>query len=555
MKRIYAIVLFCTVFSTSIFGQQFDWAVRGGLYAYDYGFGVVTDASGNVFVSGKFEEDAIFSGVTLTCKGNHDMFVAKYDPSGALLWIKAAGGSMGDYAHCIAIDAAGDVYVAGEYETTADFEGTTITAKSDNDIFLAKYTNAGTLVYVVTAGGYLNDKVLGVGTDASGNAYITGQIEGAVTFGNISLTSAGDKDIFIAKYNSIGEVQWAKRAGGPGRDEGKALSVNAAGEIYVTGFFKNTATFEGTTGTTTMSANTTQGQYDDAFLARYDTDGNLIWVRKAGGDYDDDAWSVSANNSGKIFITGEFNGYATFDSKALTVTGIPADIFIACYNSAGDIQWVERAGSTLLDRGRGICSDNANIYLTGQFGGAATFGTTTLTAADSLDIFIASYEANGAFRWAMAVGGEADRDSLGPEAGNAVAVDKAGNVYATGGYLKASTFGTITLAPYTRTDMFLTKISQSGYSGINEDMTNNSFNVYPNPNNGQFTFSFNVSERDDYAMELRNVMGQIIYTEKLTGFSGEYSNVIDVSSFSKGVYNLRIISSKNKSAIKKVTVY
>ncbi len=583
MKKLYSIVLFCTVFSSNIFSQSFKWAVSGGLDAYDYGYGTATDDAGNVFVAGKFEEAAIFSGVTVACRGNHDMFVAKYNSSGDLLWINTGGGLGGDYAHCMAIDNLGNVLVAGEIEgsdgsvwfnnkacsstiPSDSTNATNVIGKTDNDVFIAKYTGAGDLVWVKSAGGYLNDKAYGVSTDIAGNAYITGQFEGlagtyGATFGSLpAIYSVGYKDIFIAKYNSAGVEQWVKRAGGTtGDDEGKGISVNAAGEIYVTGFFKGTASFEGTTGTTSVSANTTvaPGTYDDAFLARYDTDGNLKWVQKAGGDYDDDAWGITANNSGNIYITGEFNGYATFDTKALTVTGM-ADVFVACYNSSGMIQWVQRAGGIMLDRARGICSDvNSNVYITGQYGGTATFGSTTLTAADSSDIFVASYDGSGAFRWALSGGGAADAfDNLGFESGIAVSVDKAGNVYATGSFLDASSFGTTTPPVYhKRTDMFLAKIDPTGSVGINENITDNSFNIFPNPNNGRFTLSFNIPEEDNYTVELSSVIGQVIYSEKLNKFSGDYAKNIDASGFGKGIYSLRLTNSQNKSEIKKVIVY
>jgi hypothetical protein len=221
------------MFTTHIFGQKFEWAQRGGHYAYDYGWGTATDAAGNVFVAGKFEEaGAIFGPFTLPCAGNHDIFVAKYNSSGVIQWIRSAGGPGGDYAHAVCVDPSGNVIIAGEVEDTAHFGSVKVKAKSqDNDIFIAKYTTNGDLVYVKLAGGYTNDKAYAVASDKDGNAYITGHIEGTASFGSFNITSVGAKDVFVAKYNSSGVEQWAVRAGSANTDEGKGISVNTAGEL------------------------------------------------------------------------------------------------------------------------------------------------------------------------------------------------------------------------------------------------------------------------------------------------------------------------------------
>ncbi|MFN6037184.1 MAG: SBBP repeat-containing protein, partial [Bacteroidota bacterium] len=110
--------------------QQFSWAKKGGLWAYDYGYGVANDSYGNLYVAGKYEMNANFSGVVLPCQGNHDIFLAQYSPSGNLNWIRTAGGYTGDYATCVSVDKNNFVYTAGEIEGTnalIKFQGSPIT--------------------------------------------------------------------------------------------------------------------------------------------------------------------------------------------------------------------------------------------------------------------------------------------------------------------------------------------------------------------------------------------------------------------------------------------
>jgi hypothetical protein len=453
MKKI---ILILSLFCVALQAQTFQWAKREGLWAYDYGYGITTDNEGNVYVAGKYEKNAKFSGVTLPCQGNHDIYLAKYSPSGSLIWIRTAGGYSGDYAWNVACDG-NYVYIAGEIQGTnalIKFIGSpiTLTCKGSNDIFVAKYDLNGNLIWAKRAGDFDYDKALGVTYDASGNVYISGIFTTKAVFGGTTtIYSSGDKDIFVAKYDSNGNFLWVRKAGGTGRDEAKSIRCDAAGNVYTCGMFKNTATF----GTQMVTA--PNGHWD-MFLAKYSTTGTLLWLKTAGANWDDVAWSVTMDNTGKIYVAGEFNSTVNFGGIPLSTKG-SSDIFVACYNSSGSVLWAKRAGGTQTDRARGIGCDGSNIYITGQFGGAASFGPYRKTAVDNSDIFMACLDNSGQFTWAAAVGGPADlEEDLGYESGIAICSEASGNVYATGALLNGGVFGNIALSPYTRTDVFVTKI-------------------------------------------------------------------------------------------------
>ncbi len=457
-KKIISAAFFSLLFVNVLNAQNFDWAKREGQAAYDYGYGIANDSLGNVYVAGKYELNANFSGTILPNQGNHDIYLAKYSPAGALIWIRTAGSILGDYAHTLSCDGA-YLYVGGEIEGFGNiikFSGSpiTLTSKGVNDAFLAKYDLNGNLLWANRAGGIYNDEALGITYDKAGNVFVCGFFNTSAVFGTTTVTGYGLNDIYVAKYNKDGVFQWVRTAGSPGRDEAKGIKCDAAGNVYVCGMYKNGAVF----GSQTL---TSPNGYFNSFLAKYTTDGTLSWVKTAGGDYDDVGWALTIDNNNKIFVTGEFNAYAHFDGIAITTTG-SSDIFVACYDVSGNIQWVRKAGGRLIDRAKGIGCDGTNLYITGNYSLSANFGTYSLTGTDSSEIFMAKMNNAGDFQWVIGVDGPADSlEFLGNETGNAICAEPSGNVYATGSVLNGGVFGNYSFLPYSRTDAFICKISQN----------------------------------------------------------------------------------------------
>ena len=457
MKKNYLILLLLLT-TVRLSAQTFSWAKREGLYAYDYGYGVTTDAQGNVYMAGKYEELANFSGTILPCQGNHDIYLAKYTPTGDLTWIRTGGGGSGDYALCVATDKNAFVYIAGEIEGTNEqiiFPGSpiTLTCVASNDIVLAKYSLDGDLVWAKRAGGFDNEKTHGITLDSDSNVYICGYIHGYATFDNITVNGHGNTDAYVAKYNKNGDCQWVRTMGGPDRDDAQGIVSDGNGNVYVTGMFSNAAVF----GSQTIY---TPDSFMDQYLVKFDTNGNMQWVRKGTGSYDQVGWGVTMDNGGKIYATGEFNSSMQLGSTQLNTVGA-ADVYVTCYNDQGDLQWAKRAGGNQVDRARGIGTDGFNIYITGQFGGTANFGPFSRTASDGSDVFMAALDNAGNFQWATSVGGAADgAEDLGYESGICITADDHGIVYAGGAILDGSVFGATSYGAYSRTDAFITRIDQ-----------------------------------------------------------------------------------------------
>lgn len=402
--------------------HRFDWAAHGGGQKHDQGYGIAVGSDNSLYIAGFFETSARFGDTVLNAAGGsgYDIFIIKCSQSGNIDWAKRAGGTGLDEGLSIAVDRWDNIYMTGYFQGDADFGGTTLTANGGSDMFLAKYTRAGNLVWVTQAGGTGEDRGDSVAVNDDGHVFVTGSFSGSAGFGNINLDSAGLADIFVARCDSDGGFAWVKSAGSASFDRGKAIAADTGGFIYVTGYFQSTCSFDGVTVTSAGDR--------DIFTARFDIDGNVQWVRSAGGPYWDYGLAITWAPGNQIYLTGFFFDTARFQGTQLTAAS-QNDMFLAKYDHTGNLDWVKQAGGTSYDRGKGVVCDNSgNVYVTGHFKTETRFENTSLTAYGLYDIFIAKYDAAGQFKWVRQAGGDDYSE------GCAIAADHNGAIVITGAY-------------------------------------------------------------------------------------------------------------------------
>ncbi len=485
------------------------WARGLGGAGSDYGLSIAVDGSKNVYVTGYFEGTADFdpgSGTSnLTSSGKEDIFIAKYDSSGALLWAHGIGGSADDRGYGIAVDASDNVYLTGYFRETVDFDpgpgANNLTSAGREDIFFAKYNSSGELVWALGLGASFGDKSNSIALDASGNVYLTGSFHRTVDFdpgsGTTNLISGGGSDIFFAKYNSDGNLVWAKGLSGRNNDHGYSIKVDASENIYLTGDFIETVDFDPGSGTTNLTSN---GHWD-AFFAKYNAGGELVWVKSAGGSWIDRGSAITVDAGGNVLATGQFDGTVDFDpgSDAGNISG-ESDIFMVKYDSGGDLVWAKGIGAGHLDEGKGITVDaGGNVYLTGYFRLTVDFDpgseTTELTSNNVYDIFFAKYNSNGNLVWAKGVGGASS------DIGKSISMDGSGNVFLTGYFSGTVDFDPISettqLTSAGKSDVFIAKYRSDGSLDVSAPSIPTG--LVATPGNGKVILTWNANRESGIA--------------------------------------------------------
>jgi beta-propeller repeat-containing protein len=427
------------------------WARRAGGVDSDVGYAVATDSFGNIYVAGAFYgTNDVPSVQPLVSAGLSDIFVAKYNADGGLLWARRAGGTSYDEARGVAVDGAGNVYVTGLFQLTANFGPTNLISSGQSDVFISKYDPGGNLQWARRAGGNDFEESHAIVLDSSTNLYIAGYFDANANFGSIALrNNSSSSDIFVAKCDRNGNFLWAHQAGGDGEDIASAIALDPAANVYVTGYFEGSAVFE---GTNLVSAGTSGLR--DVFFASYTSAGTFRWVRQAGGAAEDSGNGVAADDQGSVYVTGSFTTPATFTSTNLTGSG--EDIFLAKYNSAGTLAWVRRAGGNNAiygDGGESVALDAArNVYVAGYFSGTGNFGTTNLPSSGFDDVFVAKYNPAGNLQWVRKAGG------ANLDVPYAVAIDSGTNICVTGSFYATATFGGSNLTSAGFDDLFVLKL-------------------------------------------------------------------------------------------------
>ena len=373
--------------SEDIFIAKFDpdggylWSKRFGAADNQYAFGLAVDLSGNVIVTGEFIGSVDFGGGDLTSAGVYDIFVAKFDPDGGYLWSKRFGDDGLQFSHAVDVDASGNPIAAGDFFGTVDFGGGVLSSALTVDVFAAKFTAGGSYLWSKDFGDPDYQYARGVAVDASGNVIITGPFAGSVNFGGDVLTSAGQYDVYVAKFDPDGMHLWSKRFGDLNSQVANAVAVDAAGNVVVAGDFAGAMDFGG--GALTSAGNT------DIFIAKLDPNGAHLWSKRFGDSSNQTPCDVAVDASGNAILAGQFSGMVNFGGRTLTSAG-GKDIFIARFGPDGIHIQSARFGDGDDQGASGVAFDAAgNTIVTGQFSGVVNFGGGALTSAGSKDVFLA----------------------------------------------------------------------------------------------------------------------------------------------------------------------
>jgi len=385
------------------------WNTFLGGNGYDYGTDIAVDANGNVYVAGW--SNATWGSPVRAFSGYFDAFAAKLDANGNLTWNTFLGGSRYAEGYGIAVDANGNVYVAGYSDGTW---GSPVRAFSGNrDAYAAKLDANGALTWHTFLGSSGNDDSIDIVVDANGNVYVAGYSN--ATWGAPVRAFSGDIDAFAAKLDSNGNLTWNTFLGGSSDDHGYSIAVDANGNVYVAGA-------SDVTWGSPVRAFSGGGGYDDAFSAKLDANGNLTWNTFLGGSRSDGGYSIAVDANRNVYVSGYSN--ATWGSPVRAFSG-DSDAFTAKLAANGALTWNTFLGGSGDDDGDDIEVDaNGNVYVVGY--SDATWGSPVRAFSGDSDAFTAKLAANGALTWNTFLGGSGYAEGYG------IAVDTDGNVYVAG---------------------------------------------------------------------------------------------------------------------------
>jgi hypothetical protein len=450
--------------TTSVFGSAWSFGAAGS----DSSKAMVQDAAGNTYVTGWCENMVDYdSGVGVYQRGaastGHDLFVAKYDSVGALVWARRIGGSATDEGRAIALGPDGSVYVGGSFQGAAvDFDPgagvASLTSNGLSDAFLLKLDANGNYVWAKSFGSTGDDAAYGLAVAANGTLYATGVVANSVDFdpGPASATPAinGGSDAYLVQFDANGQYLNSLRFGGAGDDEGRALAVDSTGALYVTGKFSINPNNLGSDigvnfnpGSTSTSANTvfTAGSAD-LFVAKYDANLGFGWVSRFGGAGQDYGAAIALASGSQVVVGGAFTGSATATTGGATTGSLitangDTDAVALKFNAAnGSFVWVAGQGGAMADALTALTvGADGSIYTAGTFSGLADLAPGdelfTPVSAGGTDGFVSKLSSSGSLVWAKQIGGAGADDVQ--------AIALAGNSIVTTG----SFSGTIDLDP------------------------------------------------------------------------------------------------------------
>ena len=309
-----------------------------GTATTDYLASMVLDASGNIFINGPTAA-ALYG---QTAGSMNDMFALKLNAAGAVQWAAQIAGDGEDSGGDLALDGAGNVYIAGSTYTSIDGRA----GAGGFDVVLAKFDSTGARQWIRQFGSAADDFGAGVVTDAAGNVYVAGTAGDALP----GKTSAGRNDAFLVKFDSAGTQQWARQFGAATSEYTTGAAIDAAGNLFVAAYV-----------TDPDNSPPDAPEAGHVLLAKYDGAGTSQWTRAISSDGNDRSFGVAADGAGNVYVVGDTSGNFGGSGNAGN-----NDAYVIKYDGAGNRVWARQFGTDELDTAEAVTTDGAgNVYVGG----------------------------------------------------------------------------------------------------------------------------------------------------------------------------------------------
>ncbi|MBA3821359.1 MAG: SBBP repeat-containing protein [Deltaproteobacteria bacterium] len=401
------------------------WAIGFGGLGSESVRDVAVTATGDIYVAGYFDgETELGAGGTYASVGDKtsDAYLVKLAGDGKVAWGRTFGNQRDDTANAVAVKGDG-VAVAGNFLDELALGELKHKSSGSDDLYVAAFDAAGEPKWLYTAGGIDSDGANTIAATPDGGWIVGGSFMDVGTFDPTrTLKSKGGTDAVLIKLAASGDLEWIKQFGGKHNDSVRHLAVDAQGNIYVQGTFRDTAEWGG-------APMTAGGASSDIVLAKYDLNGDHVWSVRHGNAFEEGASGVVVDPAGNITMVGSFDRGISFGAGDDHTSLGESDVFVASFTNDGKLAWARTWGADRNDAAAAVAADTAgNVIVTGWFEGTVDFGKGAVASKGNKEVFAAKLDPKGALVWAQSWG---DKDH---DQGRALAVDSAGAIYVAGLY-------------------------------------------------------------------------------------------------------------------------
>ncbi len=518
----------------------------------------------------------------------------------AFSWVKGIGNSASNEKVAgLDVDAGGNVYIAGEFKDTVDFDPSVtvnnLISNGGRDIFVAKYLADGTFVWAYNLGGSGDDGATDLTLDDSANVYISGYYNGTVNIDHgaaIHQLAINTLDNgFFLKMNANGNYMLSQSFSSPNAESVKAIAVDASHNIFVSGTY---------TQLTIVNALVPHG-LDDIFLVKYNVGGTYLWAGDMGGSAADNVSAMDCDANGNVYLTGsfadiDFDSDPTAGTSTLFAYGNNKDSYLICVRPSGTLKWSTLAGSSFFDEvGEDVVVDHSgysnnsyridvfqcgaihrntvgafmwnsvsgnvtavqepaldidaqnNIYIAGSFSGTLNNFGFPLYSSGLNDVFLAKIDTTGALYWEFRVG------STGEDAAYEMAIGPNSTIYLAGKFSGTVDFNPSvavnTINSNGGTDLFLAKYGFSPV-GIAEEENALNYDLFPNPASNTISLKLGQNSIKPSAINVYSADGCFMKSVKGVNQLRNDIFTIDISGFAAGVYFVELSDGMQKSVRK-----
>lgn len=386
------------ILSVHSFGQTFGWVNTGIGNEKIEGKKVVSEDNGDIIVAGSFEGSGAFSSSNIIAIGDEDFFLARYDSSGNNLWTRAYGGFEKDEIKDLAKGPNNTIYVCGGTEGAMIIDTLILDNLDGTNGFLAQLDQEGNIIWGLNLES--NDEITAsaiVVSEIDSIAYISGHFKDSAFIGSYSISSFASESFFVAAVDYFGNIIWVSTGASQDEVEPHSMSLGAGTRIHVLGNFE---------GNFLVGSNVLPNSSDsDVFLLCLDQAGDFIWSNSIGGTNDIEGSSITADEQGNVFVVGSFEDEVHFNTDSLTSTD-DKDGFFAKYDDDGNELWVKGLSGTSDVQPKDVFADNSEgVYITGSIDGTCYFDSLAITNNSGTDLFIVKYDTSGTVMWGKGIGG------------------------------------------------------------------------------------------------------------------------------------------------------